>query len=104
LEQEVDVGLAADVGTLARLPKITGNESKIRELAYTARDFDAREAEKLGFLSNVVEGSRDQVLAAVLDVAKQIAEKSPIAVSGTKQLLLHARDHSLVVFFSGIEG
>ena len=31
--KEVDVGLAADVGTLQRLPKIVGNDSKVRELA-----------------------------------------------------------------------
>lgn len=92
--QEVDVGLAADIGTLARFPKIVGNESAVRELAYTARNFDAREAEKIGFVSRVVEGSRDEVLVAALQVAKQIASKSPIPVTGTKHLLLHSRDHS----------
>jgi enoyl-CoA hydratase/carnithine racemase len=44
--QEVDVGLAADIGTLARLPKITRNEYAIREVAYTAHNFNTREAEK----------------------------------------------------------
>ncbi|TFY50325.1 hypothetical protein EVJ58_g11095, partial [Rhodofomes roseus] len=52
--KEVDVGLAADIGTLARLPKIAGNHSLMHELAYTARDFSAAEAEKLGFVSRVV--------------------------------------------------
>jgi enoyl-CoA hydratase/carnithine racemase len=42
--QEVDIGLAADVGTLNRLPKIVGNEGLVRELAYTARVFDAKQA------------------------------------------------------------
>lgn len=60
--QEVDVGLAADIGSLARLPKITGNESLLRELAFTARIFDAREAQQLGLVSKIVEGSRDQVV------------------------------------------
>ena len=31
------MGLAADVGTLQRLPKIVGNDSLVREWAYTAR-------------------------------------------------------------------
>lgn len=35
--QEVDVGLAADVGTLQRLPKAVGNQSLVRELAFTSR-------------------------------------------------------------------
>lgn len=35
--KEVDVGLAADVGTLQRLPKVIGNQSLVRELCLTAR-------------------------------------------------------------------
>ncbi|KAI0653813.1 ClpP/crotonase [Cubamyces menziesii] len=93
--KEVDVGLAADIGTLARLPKIAGNHSLVHELAYTGRNFSAAEAEKMGLVSRVVEGSRDEVVAAALEVAKLIAAKSPVAVAGTKHLLLHARDHSV---------
>ncbi|KAG8796374.1 hypothetical protein FRC12_024550 [Ceratobasidium sp. 428] len=92
---EVDVGLAADIGTLARLPKITGNESFLRELALTAREFGPDEAMKLGMVSKVVEGARKEVVAAALDTARIIASKSPIATVGTKRILLHARDHSV---------
>lgn len=60
--KEVDVGLAADIGSLARLPKITGNESLVRELALTARDFLPEEALRAGFLSGVVQGGRAEVL------------------------------------------
>ena len=95
------MGLAADIGTLARLPKIAGNHSLLHELAYSARDFSAAEAEKLGLVSRVVQGSRDDVLAAALQTARTIAEKSPIAVLGTKHLLLHARDHTYVLIFDG---
>jgi delta(3,5)-delta(2,4)-dienoyl-CoA isomerase len=35
--KEIDVGLAADVGTLQRLPKIIGNGSLVRELCFTGR-------------------------------------------------------------------
>jgi Delta3,5-Delta2,4-dienoyl-CoA isomerase len=35
--KEVDIGLAADVGTLQRIQLVTGNASLVRELAYTAR-------------------------------------------------------------------
>ncbi|TFK89848.1 ClpP/crotonase [Polyporus arcularius HHB13444] len=93
--KEVDVGLAADIGTLARTPKITGNQSLVSELAFTGRNFSAAEAEKMGLVSRVVEGGRDEVVAAALETAKLIAEKSPIAVLGTKHLLQHARDHSV---------
>ena len=87
------MGLAADIGTLARLPKITGNESLVRELAYTARNFSPEEAEKIGFVSKVVAGGRNEVVAAALETAATIASKSPIAEVGTKHLLLHSRDH-----------
>ncbi|OJA12635.1 hypothetical protein AZE42_04483 [Rhizopogon vesiculosus] len=89
---EVDMGLAADVGTLAHLPKITGNQSLARELAYTARTFSSDEALKLGLVSRVVEGGREAVVGVALHLARVIASKSPIAVSGTKHLL-HARGH-----------
>ena len=78
---------------MAYLPKLTGNQSLLRELAYTARNFSASEAEKLGLVSRVVPGGRDQVVQAALELAKTIAAKSPIAVSGTKRLISHARDH-----------
>lgn len=35
--KEVDVGLAADVGSLQRLPKVIGNNSLVRELCLTGR-------------------------------------------------------------------
>lgn len=36
--------MAADTGSLNRLPKICGNDSWIREIALTARRFDETEA------------------------------------------------------------
>ncbi len=91
----MDIGLAADIGTLALLPKITGNHSLVRELAYTARPFSTQEAQQIGFVSRVVPGGRDEVVSAALDLAKTIASKSPIAVNGSKKLISHARDHSV---------
>ncbi|KAJ7134120.1 ClpP/crotonase-like domain-containing protein [Mycena filopes] len=93
--KEVDVGLAADIGTLAYVPKVIGNHSLLREVAYTARLFSADEAARMGLLSTVVPGGREEVIAAALKLAGVIASKSPIAVSGTKRILLHSRDHSV---------
>jgi delta(3,5)-delta(2,4)-dienoyl-CoA isomerase len=78
---------------LALLPKITGNHSLVRELAYTARPFSAAEAEKLGLVSKVVDGGRDAVTQSALELAVVIASKSPLAVAGSKHLITHARDH-----------
>ncbi|KAI0262421.1 ClpP/crotonase [Gloeopeniophorella convolvens] len=93
--KEVDVGVPADLGALARLPKLVGNASLMRELAYTARNFGAEEALQLGAVSKVVAGSREDVIAAVLGLAREIAGKSPVAISGTKRFLTHALDHSV---------
>lgn len=85
------------MGTLAYLPKITGNMSFIREMAYTTQWFPASKAEQIGLVSKVVEGGKEEVDAAALELAQIIVTKSPIAVTGTKRLLSHARDHSYVM-------
>ena len=84
------------MGTLAQLPKIAGNESLVRELAFTGRDFSAEDALRMGLVSRVVPGGREGVVGAALELAREIAGKSPVAVVGTKRVLLHARDHSCV--------
>ncbi|CAN0553309.1 unnamed protein product, partial [Ectocarpus sp. 12 AP-2014] len=66
---EVKVGLAADVGTLQRMPKIVGNESLCRELAYTGRTFGAAEASRMGFVSRVVAAPEAATAAAAAAAA-----------------------------------
>lgn len=68
----------------------------MRELVYTGRNFSAAEAEKLGLVSKVVEGGREEVVGAALELARVIASKSPVAVAGAKHLITHARDHTYV--------
>ncbi|KAJ3004851.1 putative enoyl CoA hydratase, partial [Thoreauomyces humboldtii] len=92
--KEVDIGLAADIGTLQRLPKVVGNDSWVRELAFTGRTFPATEALAQGLLSKTV--PREQLFATALKTATIIASKSPIAVHGTKEVLNYSRDHSVV--------
>jgi len=41
--KEIDIGMAADVGTLQRLPRLIG-DGMLRELAYTGRTVEAAEA------------------------------------------------------------
>jgi len=92
--KEVDVGLAADVGTLQRITKICGNESTTRELAFTGRKFDSQEAFEIGFVSSVAD-TREIMMDRCLEVCKTIAQKSPVAVQGTKVAMNYARDHSI---------
>ncbi|KAK4177842.1 ClpP/crotonase-like domain-containing protein [Triangularia setosa] len=92
--KEVDIGLAADIGTLARLPKAVGSFSWVKEIALSARDFGAEEALRVGFVSQVCESKQKAVEAAV-KMAAFIAGKSPVAVQGTKEVLNHSRDHAV---------
>ena len=46
-------GLAADVGTLQRLPKVIGSDSLARDLALTARRMYADEAKESGLVSRL---------------------------------------------------
>lgn len=61
-QKEVDVGLAADIGTLSRLPKIVGNMSAVREWAFTTQEFSAEDALRVGFVSKVVAGGREETV------------------------------------------
>ncbi|EFY91436.1 hypothetical protein J3458_005720 [Metarhizium acridum] len=90
--KEVDIGLAADIGTLARLPKIVGTTSWVKDVCMSARDFSAQEALQVGFVSQVHEDKARTVQAA-LDMASRLAEKSPVAVQGTKELLNYGREN-----------
>ncbi|WP_028696049.1 crotonase/enoyl-CoA hydratase family protein [Pseudomonas cremoricolorata] len=89
--KEVDMGMAADVGTLQRLPRIIG-DGPLRELAYTGRMFEASEALRLGLVNRVYDDPQ-ALRQGVLAIAADIAGKSPIAVSGTKAMLAYMRDH-----------
>jgi delta(3,5)-delta(2,4)-dienoyl-CoA isomerase len=91
---EVDIGMAADVGTLQRLPKIIGSQSLVRELAYTGRSLTSSEAKQSGLVSSVHK-DREATIAAAVQLASVIASKSPIGIIGTKNNLNYARDHSV---------
>lgn len=91
--QEINIGMTADVGTLQRLPKIIP-EGIARELAYTGRRMPAQRAAEVG-LVNQVFASHDDLLAGVMEIAAEIASKSPLAIWGTKESINYTRDHSV---------
>lgn len=86
--KEVDIGIAADIGTLSRLPKVVGNGSWIKDVCLSARQFGAAEAEKVGLVSWVGgQGGKEEVIQEALRWAEIVAGKSPVAVQGTKEIL-----------------
>ena len=90
---EINIGMTADVGTLQSMPKLVP-EGVVRELAYTGRNMSASEAKERGFVNEIYE-DQDAMDDAVLEIAKEIASKSPMAIWGTKQTLNYGRDHSV---------
>jgi enoyl-CoA hydratase len=91
--KEIDLGMVADVGTLQRLPRLIG-EGMARELAFTGRNVSAEEAEKLRLINRVF-ASNALCTVAVREIAQSIADKSPLATRGLKEVLNYSRDHSI---------
>lgn len=91
--QEINIGMTADVGTLQRLPKLIP-EGVVREYAYTGRRMPAARAYELGFV-NAVYDDHASMIEGVLDTAREIASKSPLAVWGSKEMINYARDHTV---------
>ncbi len=90
--QEINIGMTADLGTLQRLPKLIP-EGIVHEMAYTGRRLPAQRALAAGLVNEIFE-SHDAMLAAALQMAREIAEKPPVAIWGSKQAIHYARDHS----------
>ncbi|MBY0563356.1 MAG: crotonase/enoyl-CoA hydratase family protein [Hyphomonadaceae bacterium] len=89
---EINIAMTADVGTFPRLCKLIP-DGWVRELAYAGRRLPAQKAKEIG-LVNEVFATHDAMMAHVMDLAREIAEKSPLAVAGSKRMINYARDHS----------
>ena len=90
--QEINIGMTADVGTLQRLPKLIPTASSAN--CYTGDRMSAQRAKEVG-LVNEVYPDHETMVNDVLDIAGRIAAKSPLAIYGTKQSVLYARDHTV---------
>lgn len=90
---EAELGFAADLGTLARLPRLVG-EGRARELSLSCRRFSGRDAERYGLVTTVVDNV-DALMLSARTLAAAIAAKSPLAMAATKAELLYGRDRSV---------
>ncbi|KAK9473898.1 ClpP/crotonase-like domain-containing protein [Dipodascopsis tothii] len=94
--KEIQVGFAADIGTLQRIGRLTGNQSAVAELALTGRDFGATEAADLGLVS-AVHDTKEAAVTAALELATAIAKASPPAIYGTKRALVEMTEEAVPV-------
>ena len=91
--KEIDMGMVADLGTLQRLPKFV-KPAVVAEMAFTGRKVGAVESKEIGLVNSYFD-NREKMMTEVSAIAEAIASKSPLSIRGTKEILRHARDHSV---------
>jgi enoyl-CoA hydratase/carnithine racemase len=80
-------GLVPDMGTTHVMAQVA-REDIVKELAFTARIFEADEAYEHGFLTRIT----DNPIEAALETATAIAARNPEAIRGTKRLFNEPAD------------
>jgi enoyl-CoA hydratase len=90
---EIDIAMMADVGALQRLPKHLP-DAIVREMAYTGMTLPAARAETFGFV-NAIAPDADAAQHLARKAAEKIAARAPLAIAGSKDSLLYARDHGV---------
>lgn len=84
--KEVDIGIAADIGTFPRIPLLMSNESLVREMAFTGRSLSGEEALKFGLVSKLFK-TKEEMLVGLTKSAVEISEKSPVAIYTIKKVM-----------------
>jgi len=90
--EEIRLGMAADLGTLQRLPKLIA-PGLAKELAYTGRRMHSQEALASGLVNQVFADAK-AMLAEVMTLAQTMAQHSPLAVYGCKEVINYGLNHS----------
>jgi len=81
---EVKLGIVPDMGGTQRLPKIIGL-GKAKELIYSGRSIDAREALRIGLINEVC--PKEEVMERAYTLAREIAANAPLAVQAAKKAI-----------------
>ena len=91
-QPEIDLGIIPGGGGSQRLARVLGKQ-RAMELVLTGRRFGAAEARDLGLVNRVVPDG--EWLEAALTLAREVAEKPPIASRLAKQAVLVAEETAL---------
>ena len=86
---EIKWGLVPDMGGMVLMRELARNDV-VRELTFTGRIFSGEEAVSIGFATRLA----TDPLAEALEMAREIAQKSPDAIRAGKRLLNAAMGHS----------
>jgi enoyl-CoA hydratase len=90
---ETKIGVVDDLGAIQYLPKIIG-EGNTRLLAYTARKIQAKEALRIGLVSEVYENEQE-LMKKAKELALEIMKNPKDALAGTKEAMNYGLDHSV---------
>lgn len=85
--QEIRWGLMPGDGGCSRLQRIVGLGHAM-EIILTGKLYDAREAQRIGFVTHVLPAG--EVMAKAEEIATMIAANGPLATRAAKQAVLHA--------------
>jgi len=91
---ETSLAIIPGAGGTQRLPRIVG-VAKAKELIFTARRINAREALEIGLVNRVVES--DRLMEAAREMAREIAANGPIAIAQAKFAINYGIEASLGV-------
>ncbi len=105
---EVGLGIHPGFGGTQRLPRRVGIGTA-KELIFRGNNIDAHHAKQIGLVNDVF--AHEQLLETVQGIAKEIAQKAPLAVQGAKQAMdrgmgmdiaggLHVEQESVVLLFA----
>ena len=93
LIEEINVGLAADIGTIQRLPRIIP-AGIAREWTMLGEKVSADRAKEVGLVSSLHD-NHEEMMKNAFEIAEKLASKTPLAMWVTKETLNYSRDHTV---------
>ena len=91
-QTELNVGILPGAGGTQRLARLVGM-GKAKELIFTGKIISALEAQRIGLVNIVVEP--ENLMDAAVDLAKKIAEKSPLVLQLAKFVINNGIDQDM---------
>lgn len=91
-QPEINLGLIPGFGGTQRLPRLIG-ANRAKELVFTGKMISAAEAEKIGLANKVV--PPEQLMAEVMQTAREIASKGKVSLRAAKAAINHGLNTDL---------
>ena len=91
-QPEINLGVSPGAGGTQRLTRFIG-KSKSMDMCLTGRMMDSKEAESIGLVSRIL--SNDNFIDDVVDIAREVANKSLVATMMTKEMVNRAYETTL---------